>query len=427
MQILFLATNLPVPVTNGKAIRSMSIIQALAAQGHQITFVSFTPVDASPPIAALSSLCAKVKLVPGNIANLSSRSNHLGRLAALARFRSYSVERFRSAGMRMQIRQLLKANAFDCVFADGLYPLVNLPENGIPIVLNCHNVERMILNRYALLEPNPAKRIYARFEARRMYEAERDACRRSLMAMVCSEQDRASFRQYCLDLSVFVVPNCIDTDFITCTEQSVPDAAPTMLFQGGLDWYPNRDAVEFFVAQVLPSIRKDVPAARFLVAGRNPSKEFLGKFRNLSGVEFTGTVPDMRPFLSQATLVVVPLRVGSGTRIKILEAAAAGKPIVSTSLGAEGLEFRAGIELVLADKPEEFAKAVVSLIRDPDRRYELGRAARRRVVQRYSNATLGRTLENALASIKGDIHRHEFPAPQARSRVREDYSPDCSR
>jgi len=173
----------------------------------------------------------------------------------------------------------------------------------------------------------------------------------------------------------------------------------TVLFQGGMDWFPNRDAVSFFVNQVMPVLRRRIPGVRFVVAGRNPSKSFLQEFAGQSDVAFTGTVADMREVVAKASVCVVPLRIGSGTRLKILEAAAMGKPIVSTRLGAEGLEFRHGYEILLADKPEEFAAQVAELLQAPETRERLGLAARSLVERQYSFAVLRAAVRDALAQI----------------------------
>jgi len=171
-----------------------------------------------------------------------------------------------------------------------------------------------------------------------------------------------------------------------------------VLYMGGMDWFPNRDAVEFFVTQILPELRVLAPEARFVVAGRNPPAEFVRRFA-ASGITFTGTVPDMRPEIARAAVCVVPLRIGSGTRLKILEAGAMGKPIVSTSIGAEGLDLIKGTEIILEDQPRAFAKAVADLLRDASRRRALGEEARRWVESRYSFPVLRSAVREALAKL----------------------------
>ena len=165
-----------------------------------------------------------------------------------------------------------------------------------------------------------------------------------------------------------------------------------------MDWYPNRDAVEFFARAILPRVRAKCPDVRLIVAGRNPPNQFVEQFRSDRKIEFTGTVPDMRPYLAAATVVIVPLRVGGGTRIKILEACAAGKPIVSTSVGAEGLDLEPGKEIILADDPREFARSVVNLLQHPARSEAVARSARAAVVERYSHVTLKKSLDALISS-----------------------------
>lgn len=160
-----------------------------------------------------------------------------------------------------------------------------------------------------------------------------------------------------------------------------------------MDWYPNRDAVEYFAHHIFPKVRAEFPEARFVVAGRNPPRDFVASFRLESRIEFTGTVPDMRPYLSSASVVVVPLRLGGGTRIKILEACAAGRPVVSTTIGAEGLDLEPGKELLVEDDPAEFARAVIALLRDPARCDALAKAGRTAIVERYSHLTLKKALD----------------------------------
>jgi glycosyltransferase involved in cell wall biosynthesis len=164
-----------------------------------------------------------------------------------------------------------------------------------------------------------------------------------------------------------------------------------------MDWFPNRDALEYFLTEIFPLIRHRLPNTEFIAAGRNPSPEMVARFSVIPGVTFTGTVPDIRPYLEQAGVCVVPLRVGGGTRLKILEAAAAGKAIVSTRLGAEGLEFADGQDIVLADDPMSFAEQVIGLLEDPVRRKTMGEAAYRRVRERYSYDTLRMSLRQAFA------------------------------
>ena len=400
MRILFLATNLPIPVNSGAAIRSLSLLQALAAGGHELTFVSFTHAATPQSLEPLSSLCRSMTLVHRELVNLSQGSNYFARLAALATTKPYSVARFASAEMRTKLQEHLAASTFDVIFADGVFALVNLPDCAVPIALNCHNIEWVIVKRYAELENNPLKSLYAKLEFHNMRAFEHRAAQRSKMAMVCSDKDRSLLQALCADLKVCIVPNCVDTDtYFPAAEVNGVLSKPRILFQGGMDWYPNRDAVEFFSENMLPSIQRELPDVTFVVAGKNHPKEFLDKFNAIPGINFTGTVPDMRPYLAGAALVVVPLRIGSGTRLKILEAAASSKAVVSTTIGAEGLDFEHGKEIVIADQPEAFAREITALLHNPERLRRIGEAARRKVVARYSYTTLKIAVDQALSSL----------------------------
>lgn len=398
MHILFVATNLPVPPNNGQAIRSLSIIQALSAMGHEVSFISFADGRRPQDLRPLSSFCRSIDLCEREMLNLTQNADHLGRVRVLLTFRSYALERFKSEVMREMIRKKLNTVRYDLIVCDGIYALANIPETATPIALNCHNVEHIILKRYAMLERNPVKKFYAELESHFMRIAECRSCHQVSAVLVCSEVDRELLLVFRPNLPIVVAPNVVDTDSLSNVNSSFSSGDPVVLFQGGMDWYPNRDAVEYFARDVLPQIRLSFPNVRFVIAGRNPPARFVQKFRQDSLIEFTGTVPAMRPYLAAASLVVVPLRIGGGTRIKILEACAAGKAVVSTTVGAEGLNLEAGKEIIVADDPSEFAASVIDLLNDPHRCETIATLARAAVVQRYNQQTLKKSLEPFISS-----------------------------
>lgn len=397
MRILFVTNNLPVPPTNGQAIRTLSILQGLASLGHQLYFVSFATGGGSRNLDPLTTYCQSIDLLERPLTNMSQGADYIRRAACMLRRKPYSVERFRSSSIGEKIAGHLSKEKPDLVFCDSVYALVNVPETEIPILLNTHNVEYAIYERYHDLERSPVRKFYAGAEAQLMKDVERKSCYRSASILACSQKDREALSKLCPDVPVYVVPNTVDTDFyrpVPNKDGGSPD--PVMLFQGSMDWYPNRDAVEYFVHDILPKVRTMAPNAKFIVAGRNPPAQFVADLSRVRGVEFTGTVADMRPYLASATVVVVPLRLGSGTRIKILEACAAGKPVVSTRIGAEGLDLRDEREIVLADQPSEFAQAVAALLADPSRAGSMARAARAVIDERYSQRALRASLNNVL-------------------------------
>ena len=248
------------------------------------------------------------------------------------------------------------------------------------------------MRRLAGLGRNPLRRAYAFLEARKLKAWERRVNGRAQLAMVCSETDRELLARLCPSTWIAVVPNTIEVE----TYSPAPEGeAGRLVFTGTMNWIPNQDALVFFADYILPELQRLIPGVRFVAAGRPPAEEFRRRFVGRP-VHFTGVVPDMRTELARASVCVVPLRVGSGTRFKILEAAAMAKPIVSTRLGAEGLDFIPGQEIILEDDARRFARAVAELLNDPARRLTLGQAARRRVERQYTFPVLCAALKRAL-------------------------------
>jgi glycosyltransferase involved in cell wall biosynthesis len=270
----------------------------------------------------------------------------------------------------------------------------------VPVIIDHHNAEHLILQRYAALERNPAKKLYAWLESRKIRAWEQKACERAAVALDCSARDLDVLRSLAPQTQFFVVPNVVDVNHYR------PDPGReqphTIVFQGGMDWYPNRDAVQFFIAEILPQVRSSFSDVKFIVAGRNPPEAFRRQCEATAGVVFTGTVDDMRSVIARAAISVVPLRIGSGTRLKILEAAAMGKAIVSTSLGAEGLDFRSSDDILIADRAPDFAAAVTTLLADAVARRRIGLAARQRVEELYSSAALRAAIRPALELVGSD-------------------------
>jgi glycosyltransferase involved in cell wall biosynthesis len=395
MRVLFLARDLPLPANNGTRLRTWALLRALAADGHAVSLLAFARSDAagSAEVAAIKDVCRELQVVPLATESLTGRGNHAARVRALSRVRPYSVQRFSSAEMRRLVRERLDGGAVDAIMCD-VFTLTNVPHTEVPVLLNHENVEHTILRRYCSVERNPVKRVYAWLEHVKMRRWERQACLRARVSLPCSAADARVLSALCPTVPSVVTPNVVEMENGAGTAAEDPSM---VLFQGGMDWFPNRDAVAFFATAIFPRIRALVPEATFTVAGRNPSPEFVATFAHVPGMTFTGTVPDMRAVISAAAVSVAPLRIGSGTRLKIIEAAALGKPVVATTVGAEGLDFVDGEEIILADEPGRFGEQVAALLRDPARRHAIGRAARRRAEQQYSLSTLRRALARVLA------------------------------
>ena len=399
MRILFLSQKSPLPANNGSKMRTWALLRALAAEGHLITLLASSGGHKiENEGAVLREVCETVELIGIDHAAPSQGMINLRRVKNLFSRLPHSVQAFRSRAMSERIALLVKSQSFDAVLCEETEPLVNLPSTlPMPLIVDNHNVEHLIFQRYAALERNPANRVYARLESRKVRNWEQRSCRRAAMAAACSEYDRSVLQRLCPGTPIFVLPNVVDVDDYHPADTEEPRK---VLYQGGMDWYPNRDAVEFFATAILPILRKLISDVRFVVAGRNPSDEFRQRISAISGIEFTGTVPDMRTEIADAAVCVVPLRIGSGTRLKILEGAAMAKPIVSTSLGAEGLNLVDGKEILLADEPEKFARSIARLLQDEALRRSLGQAARRRIEDQYSFSALRAAVRRAISAMQ---------------------------
>ncbi|HEY6420682.1 MAG TPA: glycosyltransferase [Candidatus Binataceae bacterium] len=397
-RILFIMLSSPFRPNNGHTMRNYVFLRALMEEGHQVSLISFVDREEKDrPACDLEQMCSSVDRIETPGSGNHRGSGYWNRLQALGSPYPYGAWRFQSPELRSAVARRLASDDYNAVICDGIYQVQNLPASGTPpVVLNEHTVTHEALGRFLKHEVNPLKVLYGWIEFLKVRRWELRACSRVASIIACSERDRQILLRACPGTDVSVVPNCIDTDAYS---PAFDDDGKTLVYVGAMDWAPNQDAVGFFVSDIFPQVRQAIPDARFLIAGRNPPAAFERRFAGMDGVQVTGSVEDLRPTLANAAVSVVPLRSGSGTRIKILEAAAMGKAIVSTSLGAEGLDYENGGEIVIADDPDTFASLVVSLLRDRRRRRSLGCAARSWVVRDHSFTALKSSMSVALGSV----------------------------
>lgn len=397
MRVLFVSLALPYPPNNGQRMRNWGILKALAAEGARVTLVSFAePGEDSSTPGPLDKICESVHLVSAPRHDAGWK-NYLARLSALFSRDPFGTIRYESAAMKAEVQRLIEQRDFDAVICDNIYQFKNLPASARSrTLLNKHDFAFVIVQRLLARTRNPLKLAYGWLECRKLRRWEFAVCSQVAGVMVCSEWDGEILRAAVPGVPIFTVPNVIDV------ESYVPrdgDNGRTLLFFGAMDYFANQDAVQFFVSEILPEVKRGCPQAEFVVAGRNPPEWIREGLAGVPGVRITGTVENMQEAIARATVCVVPLRIGSGTRLKILEAAAMEKPVVSTRLGAEGLGLVEGSEILLADEPHDFARAVADLLGDSERRRALGRAARRHVEEHYSLAALRRSLRPLLAEV----------------------------
>ncbi|MGC8958956.1 MAG: glycosyltransferase [Chloroflexia bacterium] len=392
MRVLFLALEPPFPPNDGGRIRTYNILKQVARR-HEVTLVTFAQAGQDQErLAALRGMCREV--IPFDRPPAPART--LPRKAAdFFRRRPACLGQYRSLALETALRRWAVERAFDVVHVDQIL-LAQYAEalRPLPAVLTHHNIEAEVQRRQIALDRqmSPWRRLRAWIECRRWRHFELSASRRFGALACVSERDAAYFRRYVPEVPAVVVPNGVDTQAFRPVERD--GAEPVLLYSGRMDYPPNVDAVRWFGDEILPQVQRAVPAARLLIVGRDPTPE-VRALAGRPGIQVTGTVPDVRPYYAQAALYVVPLRFGAGTRLKILEAMAMGMPIVSTSLGSEGLDLVSGEDLVEADSAPAFARAVVELLGDGERRARLGRHARRTVEARFDWSQIALTQEEA--------------------------------
>lgn len=421
MRILWVKMGGLWPSTTGGRVRSLHTIAELSRR-HQVTVITTHGVGDDPEgLARHLSYCDRVISLPYVVPKRGS--------AAFpgALFRSwlstYPVDlwKWQVPDVRAQVQAIMDAGV-DLVVADFLFASMNVPMDGsAPVVLFEHNVEYQIWQRLAALERRPWIRPLLEVEWRKLRAREADACRRANLTIAVSADDRRRLERLAPGINAVSIPTGVDTGYFT----PQPDAQRPahLVFSGSMDWHPNEDAVLYFMQSILPAIRAQIPETTFTVVGRNPTRRLREAADRVGGVTVTGTVNDVRPFIAEGAVYVVPLRAGGGTRLKIFEALAMGKAVVSTTLGAEGLAMEPGRHFVPADGAREFADAVVALLRDDTRRRAIAAAGRTLVEERYSWAQVALPFErhcqsaaDGYDSIRTATRRHPDLSPARSTR-----------
>lgn len=394
MNILVVSFNIPRP-GSGASTRNYQLLKALAKH-HQVALVAFNDApeaDREEAEALLRALAHTVRVV-----ELPARgAKRFAQAAALVTLRSYRIAANTSPQMQSAINVLCAQQAYDLVLFESVQMAGYQVPAGTSVVIDEHNIEYELLRRAAAQETSLTRRAYNHFEYRLLKPRELARCRQANAVCVTSERERDILAPQLRGTPVVVVPNGVDLEMFqrTPVEQQVPGR---IIFTGALTYHPNVQAVLHFAQHCWPRVREQMSAATWDIVGRYPPPEVL-RLAEMPGVRITGAVPDVRPYLAQAQVAIAPLLVGSGTRLKILESFATGKAVVSTSLGAEGLQVVPGEHLMLADDPTAFATAVVTLLRNPALRAAYGAAGHALVRARFSWEASGAALLGALACL----------------------------
>lgn len=409
LHIVWMKTELLHPVDKGGRIRTYNMLRALAER-HRVTYVALDDGDAEPDAAARArEYCERLVRVPFRTAAKGTAGFHLDVARALVSRLPYAVRKYRSPEMTEAVRVRCAAGSVDVVVCDFLAPSINVPDGlPCPTVLFQHNVEAAIWARHAAVAPDPLRRALMRAQWRRMRRFEGEQCRRFDHVVAVSEDDRRTMEREYGARHVDTVPTGVDTEYFRPRDAALVDQRE-IVFVGSMDWLPNEDGIVHFVERVFPLVRAVMPDARLTVVGRRPTARVLSLAERTAGVTVTGSVPDVRPYLARAAAVVVPLRIGGGTRLKIYEAMAMDRPVVSTTIGAEGLPLESGRHLLLADAPSAQADAILGLLADPARAAALGRAGGRYVRESFGWDGVAHRFADICARA-GARARHPQPA-----------------
>jgi len=381
MKLLWVKVDFLHPTERGGQIRTLEMLRRLHRR-HEIHYVGFTQPGMEEGPRRASEYSSYAYPIRHNVP--PRRSLGFARQLAGSLFSPLplSVSRYRSREMERKVGELVAQHNFDCVVCDFVFPAQNVP-NLDRSVLFQHNVETVIWQRHSQNARNWAERAFFRGQARRMFRYENATCHKAGHIITVSDTDSQTTRElFGLSRNVSVIPTGVDCDYFAPNANAAPYR--DLIFVGAMNWIPNIDGIRYFVEHIWPRLRLAHPGCTLGIVGRAPTPEIRRLADADPSIHVTGTVADVRPYLWGSKVSIVPLRIGGGTRLKIYEAMAAGVPVVSTAVGAEGLPVRHPDQIRLAERPENFADECSRLLADDAGRRQLGSAAREWVIAHAS-------------------------------------------
>jgi sugar transferase (PEP-CTERM/EpsH1 system associated) len=373
MRVLWVLGEVPIPADSGARLRILGLLKPLAAQ-HEVTTAVLDPGPAGQTsLRELERICDRVAVLPWRGRLRGARVAAGAALNLLSPY-PYSVARYCTLATERRLSELV-GMPFDVIQSEniGFHRYLCAPASG-PRILATHNVEADVWRQRSRLSRGPLLSAYLTHQAIKMARYESWLVKRYDYATAVTEGDAARLRSEYGCADVAVVPNGVDTDYFRPTGES-PEPG-LVVFTGAMDYEPNDDAVRYFLTRVWPALLQRHPRARFLVVGRRPASSLRELAASLPSVEVTGQVPDVRPYLARASVIAVPLRIGGGSRLKILEAMAMAKPVISTSIGAEGLCLDPARHIRIADTPTAFIEETCRLLDGDEAGAALGQTGR---------------------------------------------------
>lgn len=398
-----------VPLNAGGRIRSWNILKNLG-KWDEVTLFTYSPSYVGTHQEGVAEHVWKLISLEYPGPPKYSAGYYFEYLQLLFSPAPFTVRKTGIASIRRQIEELLRKERFDIVVADFLSATLTLPkQTPCPMILFAHNVETEIWKRHYEVTHSPLRKMIMGIEYWKMRRFESNPPRHFDHILTVSQKDSEFFARLVSADRVSVLPTGVDLEFFA--PAAAPPVPGRLVFSGSMDWMANEDAILYFAGDILPLVASAVPEVSLTAAGRDPTLPLRKLEKENPRIALTGTVPDIRPHVAAGEVYVVPLRVGSGTRLKIFEAMAMGKAVVSTRVGAEGLPVTHGENILLADRPREFADAVVRLLGDPGLRTKLGTAARQLVTENFGNPAVAKQCHDILdrvanAARSGNGSRH---------------------
>ncbi len=377
-------------MNRGGKIRTYNVLKELYKR-DEVTYLGFDAlIPGEEPLKRVSEYCQRAVAVTHRESGRSEFKFFAELAGNVFSSLPYSVAKLRSSEIESKCSAELSNGNVDYLVVDFVHAAVNMPQSiQAPSVLFQHNVEAVIWRRLFEQQTNPLMRKYYELQWRRMFNFERDACRRFDTVIAVSDTDAEKMRaDYGLQ-HVVAIPTAVDTDYFR-PDPKLPRAANTLVFTGSLDWTPNIDGLKWFVDLVMPIVARAVPNVKLSVVGRNPRPDLVAGIKGRPGVKLVGRVPDVRPHVQGAIASVVPLLVGGGTRMKIYESLALDTPVVSTTIGAEGLPLENDKHILIGDSPEAFAQATIRALTDNGLCVALGKQGGDFVREKFSAAAVAR-------------------------------------
>lgn len=388
MRVLYITTKSPLPINDGHSIRTYNLLKEVA-KVHTVYLISFIKFKEEYHYRhELEKICHRVVHLPVP-ENESALRLAISLLINIFSFEPFVARKYHKSSMLREINKILSAESIDLVHLDML-PLCSYLDRfyGLPVILNEHNVESLLLRRRVSSADKYIEKVYFTGQQKRLERFEKRAVTNSTLVVTCSDDDRKILQKMAPDTRFRVVANGVDTDLYH-SSGAIDEKQKVLSFIGGMNWFPNKDAIVWFDQQVFPEVIRAEPEVVLDLIGK---ADHHMKLEHLSNIRVHGFVDDVRMLIEKAAIVVVPIRIGGGTRLKVLEAMSMGKAIVSTSVGVEGIKVEHRKNVLLADSPSDFVSCIHELLNDTDLRQRLGQAARDLVVTEYKWQAIGSSL-----------------------------------